>query len=257
MTDTKRYLLLTLFPEVVPGPCGIGVVGRAAESGLLSFSALNLREYGEGKHRIVDDTPYGGGDGMVMKADPLVRAIDDARAMMPEGSPVILMSPRGEPFRQKIAHELAELPGLIMLCGRYEGIDERVRTHYVDRELSMGDFVLSGGEAAALTMLDAVSRLVPGVLGNAESIKEESFQRPFLEYPQYTRPADFRGLPIPEILISGHHENIRRWRLQESIRQTLLHRPDLLEDVELTREESKILAKVKQQLEEEDANKTS
>lgn len=248
MTETKRYLLLTLFPEVVPGPCGIGVVGRAAEKGLLQFSALNLREYGEGKHRLVDDTPYGGGDGMVMKPDPLVRAIEDARAAMPLGSPVILMSPHGVPFKQSIAHELAELPGLIMVCGRYEGIDQRVRTHFVDRELSLGDFVLSGGEAAALAILDAVARLVPGVLGNAESICEESFQRPFLEYPQYTRPPLFRGLPVPDVLLSGNHAHIRRWRLREALRATLLHRPDLLQHADLTPEEKKLFAQVQQEI---------
>ncbi len=248
VSEAKRYLLLTLFPEVVPGPCGIGVVGRAAEKGLIHFSALNLREYGEGKHRLVDDTPYGGGDGMVMKPEPLARAIEDARAIMPQGSPVILMSPHGTPFRQQIAHELAELPGLIMVCGRYEGIDERIRTHFVDREISLGDFVLSGGEAAALAILDAVARLIPGVLGNADSIREESFQRPFLEYPQYTRPPNFRDIPIPDVLLSGNHAHIRRWRLREALRATLLHRPDLLEHAALTPEEQKLLRLVQQEI---------
>jgi tRNA (guanine37-N1)-methyltransferase len=242
---------MTLFPEAIPGVCGIGVVGRALESGLFHLNALNLRDYGEGKHRIIDDTPYGGGDGMIMKPAPLAQAIEDARRQMPPQSPVLLMSPLGQRFDQALARELAQAPGLIFLCGRYEGIDERIRMHFVDREISLGDFVLSGGEAAALTMLDAITRLLPGVLGNPTSTQDESFQRPLLEYPHYTRPPLFRGLPVPPILQSGHHEKIRRWRFRESLKRTLLHRPDLLQHLPLDRKERRILDEIKEEIAQE------
>lgn len=237
----KRFFVLTLFPECFPGPLALGVTGRALEKGLLDIEALQIRDFAEGRHHVTDDTPYGGGGGMVMKPEPLVGAIEAARQQMPPGSPVILLSPQGQPLSQKKVHHLAQEPGLILVCGRYEGIDERVRQSFVDQEISVGDYVLSGGEVPALLLIDAVSRLIPEVLGNPDSTVEESFSRPFLEYPQYTRPADFRQEAVPNILLSGDHQRIRRWRLTESLRRTLRRRPELIEPALLTDEEKEIL----------------
>lgn len=239
----KRFAILSLFPAMFPGPLGVGVVGRGIERGLLSIEGVDIRDYAKGRHRITDEPPYGGGGGMVMKPEPILEALDATRAAMPPDCPALLMSPQGETFNQSIAHELAQLPGLILICGRYEGIDERVRLQ-VDRELSAGDFVVSGGEIPAMVILDAVSRLVPGVLGNPDSLTEESFQRPFIEYPQYTRPASYRGLDVPDVLLSGNHERIRRWRLKQSILRTLQRRPELLQDASLSKEERAILREI-------------
>lgn len=250
----KRFIMLTLFPEIVPGPLGIGVVGRAIERGRLSVEAIDIRDFTTDKHRTVDDTPYGGGGGMVMKPEPLSKAIAAAREAAPPHSPVILMSPQGEPFTQKIAEELSEAPGLIAVCGRYEGFDERIRQHHIDREISLGDYVVSGGELPAMSMFDAVARLIPEVLGNPESIQEESFQQTLLEYPQYTRPAEFEGRSVPSVLMSGNHAKIRQWRLKQSLERTLDRRPELLQQRPLTKEESKLLKEIKRERKE---NKTT
>ncbi|MCT8268456.1 tRNA (guanosine(37)-N1)-methyltransferase TrmD [Afifella sp. JA880] len=220
--------VLTLFPEMFPGPLGISLAGRALEAGRFALEARQIREHGIGTHRMVDDTPAGGGPGMVMRADVMAAAID---AAAPEGDPRprLLMSPRGRPLTQRMVKDWAQGPGLVIVCGRFEGIDERVIEARGLEEVSIGDFVLSGGEIAALALLDAVVRLLPGVMGKAESASEESFENGLLEYPQYTRPQEFEGREIPEVLTSGHHGKVAEWRRAEALRLTRERRPDLLE----------------------------
>ena len=219
--------ILTLFPAMVTGYLEASILGKARVRGLLRVEPRDIREHAEGKHRVTDDAPYGGGAGMVMKPEPLVAAIEAARLALP-GARVLLTSPRGERFTQAMARELASGPtDLILVAGRYEGVDERVRG-YVDAEVSVGDFVLTGGELVALCIVDAVARLLPGVLGNAESSGSESFEGGLLEYPHYTRPADFRGWQVPEVLRSGDHGRIDRWRRAQALRRTLERRPDLV-----------------------------
>jgi len=221
-----HFHLVTLFPEFFDSPLAATMLGKGQQRGALRFSVYNVRDYATDKHRVTDDSPYGGGQGMVMKPEPLVTAIE-ATGNGPERPRRILLSPQGRVFTQQVAHELAQLPEIALICGRYEGVDERVR-HFVDEELSAGDFVLSGGEPAALIVVDAVARLVPGVLGNTESIQDESFQQDLLEYPQYTRPPEFRGLTVPEVLLSGDHGEIARWRREQALRRTREKRPDLI-----------------------------
>jgi tRNA (guanine37-N1)-methyltransferase len=220
--------VLTIFPEMFPGPLGLSLTGQALTAGLWQLDAINIREFGLGRHRTVDDTPAGGGAGMVMRADVLAAAIDHARATRPE-LPAIYLSPRGERFSQAMARELAAGPGVLLLAGRFEGIDERVIEGRALREVSLGDYVLSGGELGSMVMLDAAVRLLPGVLGAAESLTEESFEAGLLEYPQYTRPREWEGRAIPEILLSGDHAKIAAWRRAEAIRLTRERRPDLME----------------------------
>lgn len=239
-----HFDILTLFPEMFTGPLNASIIGKARASELLTVDVWNIRDYAVDKHRIVDDTPYGGGAGMVLKADVLVRAIEAVRG--DTKTPVVYLSPQGRVFNQQIAAELAELPRLILLSGHYEEIDERVRQKWVDWELSIGDYVLTGGELPAMVVVDAVSRLLPGVLGDETSSQQESFQDGLLDYPQYTRPAQFRGMEVPEVLLSGHHEMIRRFRLREALRRTLLRRPDLLKRRELSTEERLILEELVQ-----------
>ena len=219
--------ILTLFPQVVEAYCSASILGRARAAGLVSVRTTNVRDFATDRHRTVDDAPYGGGDGMVMTPGPLVSALESLEADPP--GPVILLTPQGRPFNQDAARELAGLQRLILVCGRYEGIDERVRLLKADRELSLGDFVLSGGELAACAVVDAVSRLLPGVLGGAGSAQSDSFMDGLLEHPHYTRPAEFGGLQVPKTLLSGDHAAIARWRRKESLRKTLRMRPDLLE----------------------------
>ena len=218
--------ILTLFPDFFEGPLQISLTGKAIERGHFSVNCVDIRSFTTDKHRTCDDVPYGGGAGMVMKPEPLVAALESARERHP-GVPRILMSPQGEPFSQEIARELAAGPGMILVCGRYEGIDERVRQNWIDREISIGDYVLTGGEVASMVVIDAVTRLLPGVLGNQESINEESFSAPMLEYPQYTRPREFRGFEVPEVLLSGDHGRIAKWRRDQSEARTRERRPDL------------------------------
>lgn len=221
-----RFHIVTLFPEFFESPLGTTMLARGKERGALQFALYDIRDYASGKHRVTDDTPYGGGQGMVMKPEPLVAAIE-ATGTGPSRPRRILLSPQGRVFSQALAHELAALPDIALICGRYEGVDERVR-HFVDEELSVGDFVLSGGEPAALIVIDAVARLVPGVLGNTQSAQDESFQQGLLEYPQYTRPAQFRGLTVPDVLLSGDHAEIAKWRREQALRRTRERRPDLI-----------------------------
>ena len=234
-----HFDILTLFPEMFTGPLEASILGKAQQSGLVSVDVWNIRDYAFDRHKIVDDTPYGGGAGMVLKADVLVRAIEAVQG--DSKAPVIYLSPQGKVFDQQTAAELAELPHVILLSGHYEEIDERVRTHWVDVELSIGDYVLTGGELPAMVVVDAVTRLLPGVLGDESSHQQDSFQHGLLDHPHYTRPAEFRGLQVPEVLLSGHHGHIRRYRLKESLRRTMLRRPDLLEKKELSKEERQLL----------------
>ncbi len=222
-----EFHVITLFPEMFESPLRASMVGRAIEQGLIRVQMHALREHGLGSYRQVDDAPYGGGSGMVMRPEPIAAAIDKVMAEHP-GLWRILLTPQGEVFDQPLARTLAERkPGLLLIAGRYEGIDERVRS-VVDQEISLGDYVLSGGELAAMVVIEAVARLVPGVLGNPESLSEESFADGMLEYPQYTRPEEFRGMRVPEVLLSGAHGKIRAWRKAEALKRTERRRPDLL-----------------------------
>lgn len=224
-----RFEVLSLFPEMLEAPLSGSVLGRAREAGLLDVRLRDIRDHGEGRHRVCDDAPYGGGAGMVMKPGPVVASIEAARAEAASGARVrvVLLTPTARVFRQADAREIAgSVDHLVLVCGRYEGIDERVRA-FVDDAVSLGDFVLSGGEVAALAVVDAVARLVPRVLGNAESAASESFEDGLLEYPQYTRPPDFRGAGVPEVLLSGDHGRIARWRRGQALLRTRRHRPDL------------------------------
>jgi tRNA (guanine37-N1)-methyltransferase len=229
MPPALRIDLVTLFPDYFDVPLRTSVIGRAAERGILELSVVDLRQYGLGRHRSVDDSPYGGGAGMVMRPEPLSAAIDPLRRA---GASVILLDPAGERLTDALARELSGAGHLALVCGRYEGIDERVRGS-IDREVSVGDYVLSGGEPAALVLVDAVGRLVPGVI-EADSSAGDSFADGLLEHPQYTRPETFNGLTVPAVLLSGHHGEVQRWRRREALRRTLLRRPDLLEGASLT-----------------------
>lgn len=235
--------VLSLFPAMFESPFRQSILGRALDKGLLQVRTHYLRDWAEGRHQVTDDTPYGGGDGMVMKPEPVARALDALRKQSP-GAKVLLMTPQGEPFTQRTARTLSEEPGLIFVCGRYEGFDERIRS-LVDAEYSVGDFVLTGGELPAMVMIDAIARLVPEVLGGAESAEADSFSDGLLEYPQYTRPPEFRGMRVPEILLSGNHGAIERWRRREQLRRTLERRPDLLERAQLSAEDWKIIEELR------------
>lgn len=232
-----RFHVLTLFPDMITQGLGTSILGRASERGLIEVEALNIRDYAENKHNKVDDYPYGGGAGMLMQAGPVVRACRDVEARIGKKPRVIYMTPQGRPFTQKIAEELATEEDLVFLCGHYEGIDERALELCVTDFLSAGDFVLTGGELPAMMMIDCISRLVPGVLNNEVSAEFESFQDNLLEYPQYSRPVEFEGLRVPDVLLSGHHANIEAWRREKSLERTLRWRPDLLEDCELTKKD--------------------
>ena len=221
--------VVTLFPQAFPGVLGQSLTGKALDEGLWSLDAVDLRRFGEGKHRNVDDTPTGGGAGMVIRADVMGEALDaTAPARGPrEAWPILYLSPRGEPFRQSKAQRLARCEGVTLICGRFEGLDERVIDHYAIEEVSLGDFVMTGGEIAAQALIDATVRLLPGVLGNDASAVEESFSNGLLEHPQFTRPTTWRGAMVPEILLSGHHGKIEEWRFEEAKRLTKERRPDL------------------------------
>ncbi len=237
---TLEIELLTLFPEMVAAPLGASIPGRIQERGLATIRIHDLREWGLGRHRSVDDTPYGGGAGMVLRVEPVAAALD---ALRRPDSLVVLLDPAGEVFSQARAHDLAGRPHLVFVCPRYEGVDERIRG-LVDLELSIGDYVLTGGELPALVVIDAVLRLLPGAI-DAASTEEESFAAGRLEYPQYTRPLEFRGEAIPDVLRSGHHAEVRRWRQRASLRRTLERRPDLLEAHPPTADEARLLAELR------------
>ncbi|MGI9289892.1 MAG: tRNA (guanosine(37)-N1)-methyltransferase TrmD [Gammaproteobacteria bacterium] len=233
--------VISLFPDMIREAAAYGVCGRAIERQLVDLVCTNPRDFTEDSYQTVDDRPYGGGPGMVLKYEPLSRAIEDARSMMPEGSRVVFLNPQGRVFDQNVAVEMSELPGLIFIAGRYEGFDERLIDRYADDEVSLGDYVLSGGEAAALVLMDAVIRLLPGVLGSPDSIQSESFMDGLLDYPQYTRPESIDGQGVPAVLQEGNHAAIRRWRLKQALGRTWLRRPDLLNGRKLSDEEQMLL----------------
>ncbi|HET9494294.1 MAG TPA: tRNA (guanosine(37)-N1)-methyltransferase TrmD [Chloroflexia bacterium] len=262
--------ILSLFPEMFSGVLGTSIFKRAAEAGHVRVRLHDIRDYATDRHRTTDDYPYGGGSGMVMKPDPVFRAVEYVYALVdappgistysppggppaetqpipqPPGVPIILMSPQGRVFNHVVAEELAQHPRLIMICGHYEGFDERIREHLVTDEISIGDYVLTGGELPAMVVADAVARLVPGVLAEG-SAHDESHARGLLEYPQYTRPPDFRGWSVPPVLVSGHHGKVEEWRRRESLRRTLLRRPDLLESADLTPQEQRWLEELRRE----------
>ncbi|MDD3250697.1 MAG: tRNA (guanosine(37)-N1)-methyltransferase TrmD [Smithellaceae bacterium] len=240
-----RFDVLTIFPEMLQSPLEFSLLKKAREKGLIEVGLHNIRDWAQDKHRMTDDAPYGGGCGMVMKVEPVARAV--AAVKQPgEASLVVLMTPQGEVFNQNIAAELARLEQIILICGRYEGVDERVREHLADREISLGDYILTGGELSALVVIDATARLVPGVLGNDDSASRESFSQGLLEYPQYTRPVQYSGWQVPEVLQSGNHARIERWQRIEALRRTWRRRPELLEKTELGSEDRKLLEEIKQ-----------
>ncbi len=235
-----KFHVLTLFPAMFDGPLTESILRRAVERGLIDISLHNVRDYALDRHRTTDDAPYGGGAGMVMKVEPLAACIESIRAKSPAAR-VILTTPRGKPLDQELVRELAGEEELAIICGRYEGVDERVRELFGAEEVSLGDFVLTGGEIAAMAIVDAVSRLIPGVLGSEESAAADSFSDGLLEYPQYTRPAEFRGLQVPEVLLSGNHLEIARWRRRKAVEKTFRERPDLLAAARLSAEDRKYL----------------
>lgn len=237
-----QFSVISLFPEMFDAVATLGVVGRAIEGQVVTLQRINPRDFTADAHRTVDDRPYGGGPGMVMKYQPLAAAIEKARETMPAASPVIYMSPQGAPFDQAAAKRLAGLQGVILLAGRYEGIDERVIEAHVDEEISLGDYVLSGGEIAAMAVIDATVRLLPGVLGDDESALQDSFSDGLLDFPHYTRPENVDGRGVPEVLLSGNHARIDRWRVQQAIGRSFTRRPELIEKLELDVEQKQLLA---------------
>ncbi len=234
--------VLTLFPEMFAGPFAHSMIARAQQKGLVDLHLRDFRRFGLGRHRAVDDAPYGGGGGMLLRPEPLFAAVEE---LCQEGRPrpyVILLTPQGGTLTQEIARQLATKEHLVLICGHYEGFDERIRTHLADREISIGDFVLTGGELPAMVLVDCVVRLLPGVLGAADGADNDSFAQGLLDYPQYTKPVEFRGLTVPDVLQSGDHARVTAWRRQQALLRTAARRPDLLAKLELTREERTILA---------------
>ena len=240
-----RIDVVTIFPRMVQEPLADGIVGRACAAGLVAIRVHDLRDHTDDRHRSVDDAPFGGGPGMVMKAEPFARALEAIRAEAgPAREAVVLLSPRGRPFDQKTARRFAGLERLVLLCGRYEGIDERVRESLATEELSLGDFVLTGGETAALAVAEATVRLLPGALGDEGSAGDDSFEEGLLDWPHYTRPAEWRGTRVPEVLLSGDHARIRAWRRRESLRATRERRPELLASASLTFEDRELVREI-------------
>jgi len=238
--------IVTIFPKMMEGPLGEGIVGRAVDRGLLDIRVHDLRAHTTDRHRLVDDMPFGGGPGMVLKAEPLFAAVEHIRAERGAPGAVILTSPDGRRFTHGDAVRLSALGHIVVLCGRYEGVDERVRESLSTEAISIGDYVLSGGELPALVIADAVARLVPGVVGDEESVARDSFARGLLDYPQYTRPAEYRGMGVPPVLLSGHHRDIERWRRREALARTLERRPDLLADANLDPEDRALLLELQE-----------
>lgn len=236
------FTILTIFPEMVDAVFSCGMFRKAVDEGLVEASALNIRDYASGKHRVTDDKLYGGGCGMVLKPEPLTGAIKAAKEKCPGGR-VVYMSPQGRPFNQAVARELADSDGLIFICGRYEGIDERICDTLVDDEISVGDYVLTGGELPAMVVADAVLRLIPGVLGGEDSAEKETFSEGLVEHAQYTRPAVFEGASVPDVLLSGNHAAIEKWRHETSIIRTLLKRPDMIEERGVSKEEKAMIVR--------------
>ena len=241
-----RFTIITLFPDFFSSPLKTSILGKAIKNQKIKVDVINIRDFAAGKHKVSDDAPYGGGKGMVMKPEPIIKAIKSIREDN-SAAWITLLSPQGRLFNQILAGELSQKRHLVLICGHYEGVDQRVR-YFIDDEVSLGDFILTGGEPAALCIIDAVARLLPGVIGKPQSLEEESFSEGLLEYPQYTRPAEYAGHKVPEILLSGHHKNIAQWRRQQAILHTLLLRPDLLSSTSLTEEDKEFLKRICEQL---------
>jgi tRNA (guanine37-N1)-methyltransferase len=242
-----RFDIVTIFPRMFEAPLGEGVVGRAIESAIVDVAVHDLRAFTTDRHRSVDDVPFGGGPGMVLKPEPLFGAVERIRETRGRPGAVLLTSPQGRRFTQADAERLQALGHVVILCGRYEGVDDRVRQHLATEEISIGDYVLSGGELAALVIVDAVARLVPGVVGDAGSVAADSFARGLLDYPHFTRPAEFRGWIVPEVLVSGHHARIEQWRRREALRRTLRSRPDLLAGAALDDDERRLVRELSEE----------
>src|ERR1051325_7065261 len=240
MDRPVTFDIVTIFPGMIEQPLAAGILGRAIDRGTLDVKVRDLRDYTTDRHRVVDDVPYGGGPGMVLKPDPIFRALDAIEAERGGPLTVLMTSPQGTPLTQAIAERLSRAPHIVLLCGRYEGFDERIRSR-VTEEISIGDYVLSGGELPALVILDAVARLVPGVVGDEQSVTEDSFSRGLLDFPQFTRPPEIANLRVPDVLLSGNHAEIRRWRKREALVRTLARRPDLLAAADLDDEEQELL----------------
>ncbi len=235
-----KFTVLTLFPEILTGFFESSIMAKAVERGSIDYELVNIRDFAFDRHRTCDDAPYGGGAGMIMKTEPVAGALDSVSALSKK---TVFMSPSGKLFNQQLATELSAEKEIVILCGRYEGVDQRIIDTYIDTEISIGDYVLSSGETAALAVIDAVYRLVEGVI-NSESLEEESFSRGLLEYPHYTRPEEFRGMSVPDVLLSGHHANIERWRLKKSLEKTFRNRPDLLENAAISEDEKALLKEI-------------
>jgi len=244
VTAMIHFDVLTLFPDMVRGPLNESILKRAQENARLSVAVYNIRDYATDKHHITDDAPYGGGGGMIMKVEPLFTAVESILTGE-TGIPIVLLSPQGHLFTQAVARELSQHRRIMLICGRYEGVDERVRQYLVTDEISIGDYVLTGGELAALVIIDAVTRLLPGVLGDPGATADDSHAQGLLEGPHYTRPAEFRGWRVPDILISGNHAAVARWRREQSLRRTLERRPDLLEEAELSEQDLEYLTNLR------------
>ena len=246
LAGPTRFHVLTIFPAMFVSPFSEGIMARAISNELVEVRPHDIRDYAPDRHRTVDDYPFGGGPGMLMKAAPLFDAVEAARSTARSADcPVILLSPQGRPMTQAVVEELARVPEMVLVCGRYEGVDERVREHLATDEISIGDYVLSGGELAAMVLIDAVSRLLPGVVGSIASTEDDSFTTGLIQHPQYTRPAEYRGWRVPDTLLSGNHAEIARWRRRESLRKTLRRRPDLLEAAELTDDDARYLEELR------------
>lgn len=240
-----RFDIVTIFPAMIEAPLREGVLGRAIARGLIDVAVHDLRAFTDDRHHVVDDIAYGGGPGMVMKPEPFFRAVEFIASEHPPLGPVVLTTPDGPRFDHAAADRLSRTPHVIVLCGRYEGVDDRVRTELVSEEISIGDYVLTGGELPALVIVDAVARLIAGVVGDENSVARDSFARGLLDFPQFTRPADFRGMTVPPVLLSGHHGEIERWRRREALRRTLMTRPELLDCAELNDEDRRVLDELK------------
>lgn len=236
-----QFDIFSLFPSIFRSYFEASILQKAIEKDLIHINVHNIRDWTFDKHHITDDTPYGGGGGMVMKVEPIFSAMEDVLGQTPS-CPIILMSPQGRPFTQKIAQELTQYSRIAILCGRYEGVDERIREHLITDQLSIGDFVITGGELPAMMVVDAVSRCIPGVLGDPTGMQDDSFASGLLEYPHYTRPEEFRGWRVPEVLLSGHHANIEKWRREQSLIRTYFQRPDLFQDFPLTKQDKQFLS---------------
>lgn len=243
-----RFDIITIFPEMFQSPFASGVLGKAVAKGMIEVVVHNLRDFTDDKHQQVDDRPFGGGEGMVLKPEPIFKAVEKVRVT--QDAEVVLLTPQGEKFTWQVAEKLSQASQVILICGRYEGVDERVAEHLATRELSIGDFILTGGELAAMVVVEAVARLVPGVVGKEAAVRQDSFFRRIFDYPQYTRPRDFKGYKVPEVLLSGNHDKIRRWRKKKALEKTWRIRPDLINLEELSPEEREILDEIKKERKE-------